>query len=196
VTRRLFLLGGSAGTGKTTLARRLAGDLGAGWLQLDSLWLAMKVGAGKGTAAYDLLDIDGRMRREDGSDEDVLAAHVAAAEKVCSVLPTVLPLELQTHEALVVDGAWLLPSFVAGVSLPDCQVAGVYVTHTDESGVAEALAPRLEGRPPEEHHRRMNRRIHEYGVWLAEQARAHNLPVVEALPFDTLLSRVKSVLPH
>ncbi len=40
----------------------------------------------------------------------------------------------------------------------------------------------------------MNRRIHQYGAWLTEQARAHGLPVVEALPFDTLNSRVKSAL--
>jgi 2-phosphoglycerate kinase len=194
VTRRLVLLGGSAGTGKTTLARSLAAELGAGWLQLDSLWLAMKAGAGQGTAAYDLLDIDGRMRREDESDEAVLGAHVAAAEKVCSVLPTVLPLELQTHEVLVADGAWLLPSFVSGLSLPGCEVSAVYVTHTNVPGVADALAPRLEGRPPEERHLRTNRRIHQYGVWLAEQALAHDLPVVGALPFDTLHSRVRSAL--
>jgi 2-phosphoglycerate kinase len=191
---RLVLVGGSAGSGKTTLARSLADELGAGWLQLDSIWLAMKVGADEGTAAYDLLDVDGRMRRDDEPDEVVLDAHVAAAEKVCSVLPTMLPLELQTHETLVVDGAWLLPSFVAGLSLPDCAVSAVYVTHTDESGVAEALAPRLDGRTPEERHLRMNRRIHQYGVWLADQARAHGLPVVEALPFDTLLHRAKSAL--
>ena len=154
VTRRLVLLGGSAGTGKTTLARALAAELGAGWLQLDSLWLAMKAGAGEGTAAYDLLDIDGRMGRDDESDEDVLAGHIRAAEKVCSVLPTVLPLELQAHEALVVDGAWLVPSFVAGLSLPDCEISAVYVTHTDESGVAETLASRLGGRSPEERHLR------------------------------------------
>ena len=194
MTRRLVLLGGSAGTGKTTLARGLAAELGAGWLQLDSLWLAMKVGAGEGTAAYDILDIDRRMGRDDESDEQVLAGHIRAAEKVCSVLPTVLPLELQAHEALVVDGAWLVPSFVAGLSLSDCEVSAVYVTHTDESGVAETLASRLGGRRPEERHLRMNRRIHQYGAWLTEQARAHGLPVVEALPFDTLLHRARAVL--
>ena len=194
MTRRLVLVGGSAGTGKTTLARILAAELGAGWLQLDSLWLAMKVGAGEGTAAYDILDIDGRMGRDDETDEQVLAGHIRAAEKVCSVLPTVLPLELQAHEALVVDGAWLVPSFVAGLSLPDCEVSAVYVTHTDESGVAETLASRLGGRRPEERHLRMNRRIHQYGAWLTEQARAHGLPVVEALPFDTLLHRARAVL--
>ena len=192
--RRLVLVGGSAGTGKTTLARGLAAELRAGWLQLDSLWLAMKVGAGEGTAAYDILDIDGRMGRDEESDEEVLAGHIRAAEKVCSVLPTVLPLELQAHEALVVDGAWLVPSFVAGLSLSDCEVSAVYVAHTDESGVAETLASRLGGRRPEERHLRMNRRIHQYGAWLTEQARAHGLPVVEALPFDTLNSRVNSAL--
>jgi 2-phosphoglycerate kinase len=194
VTRRLVLLGGSAGTGKTTLARGLAAELGAGWLQLDSLWLAMKVGAGAGTAAYDLLDIDTRMGRDDEADEDVLAGNIRAAEKVSSVLPTVLPLELQAHEALVVDGAWLVPSFVAGLSLPACEISAVYVTHTDESGVVETLASRLMGRSPEERHLRMNRRIHQYGTWLTEQARAQGIPVVESLPFETLNSRAKSAL--
>lgn len=40
--RRLILVGGSAGSGKTSVARTLAGDLGAGWLQLDTVWIAMK----------------------------------------------------------------------------------------------------------------------------------------------------------
>lgn len=192
--RRLILRAGSAGSGKTTLAKGLAAELGAGWLQLDSLWLAMKSGAEQGTPAYDVLDIDGRMPREDESDEGVLVAHVAAAEAVCRVLPTVLPLELEAHDTLVVDGAWLLPSFVAGLAIPDTDVCSVYVVHRDEEAVAAALAPRLGGRPPEERHLLMNRRIFQYGAWLAGQARAHGLPVVEALPFDTLMVRTRAAL--
>jgi hypothetical protein len=57
---------------------------------------------------------------------DVLAAHVAASGEVCRALPTVLELELQAHERLVVDGAWLLPSFVTELELPDTEARAVY----------------------------------------------------------------------
>jgi 2-phosphoglycerate kinase len=194
VTRRLFLVAGSAGSGKSTLAKALAHELDAGWLQLDSIWLAMKVAAGEGTPAQDILDIDRRMRREDEADDDVLAAHVAASGEVCRALPTVLELELEAHKRLVVDGAWLLPSFVTEIELPDTEVRAVYVVQRTEADVEAALIPRREGLPLEDRHRLMNRRIFQYGVWLAGEARAHDLPVVEALPFESLLDRVRAAL--
>ena len=193
MTRRLFLVAGSAGSGKSTLAKALAHELDAGWLQLDSIWLAMKVAAG-GTPAQDILDIDRRMRREDEADDDVLAAHVAASDEVCRALPTVLGLELEAHEQLVVDGAWLLPSFVTELELPDTDVRAVYVVQRTEADVEAALIPRRGGLPLEDRHRLMNRRIFQYGVWLAGEARAHDLPVVEALPFESLLDRVRAAL--
>ena len=179
VTRRLFLVAGSAGSGKSTLAKALAHELDAGWLQLDSIWLAMKVAAGEGTPAQDVLKIDCRMRREDEADDDVLAAHVAASGEVCRVLPTVLGLELEAHERLVVDGAWLLLLFVTELELPDTQVRAVYVVQRTEADVEAALIPRRGRLPLEDRHRLMNRRIFQYGAWIAEEARAHDLPVVE-----------------
>ena len=194
VTHRLFLVAGSAGSGKSTLAQSLAHELDAGWLQLDSIWLAMKVAAGEGTPARDVLDIDRRMRREDEADDDVLAAHVAASGEVCRALPTVLGFELQAHERLVVDGAWLLPSFVTELELPDTQVRAVYVVQRTEPDVEAALIPRRGGLPLEDRHRLMNRRIFQYGAWLADEARAHDLPVVDALPFESLLDRARAAL--
>jgi 2-phosphoglycerate kinase len=197
VTRRLFLVAGSAGSGKSTLAKALAHELDAGWLQLDSIWLAMKVAAGEGTRARAILDIDRRMRWEDEADDDVLIAHIAASGEVCRALPTVLALELEAHERLVVDGAWLLPSFVAELELPDTDVRGVYVVQRSEADVEAALFPRRGGLPLEDRHRLMNRRIFQYGAWLADEARAHDLPVVEALPFESLLDRARAaVLSH
>jgi 2-phosphoglycerate kinase len=195
VTRRLFLVAGSAGSGKSTLAKALAHELDAGWLQLDSIWLAMKVAAGEGTPMRDVLDIDRRMRREDEADDDVLAAHVAASGEVCRALPTVLGLELQAHERLVVDGAWLLPSFATDLELPDTEVCGVYVVQRTEADVEAALIPRRRGLPLEDRHRLMNRRIFQYDAWLAEEARAYQLPVVEALPFKSHLQRARAALP-
>lgn len=192
--RRLILVGGSAGSGKTTLAQTLAGELDAGWLQLDTVWTAMKAAPGLDPAARGRLDVAGRMRRGGDSDEDLLAAHVAASTAVCDALPEVLACELDTHPALVADGAWLLPSFVAGLELPGTEVRSVFLHHADVDGVTAALAPRLEGRAPEQRHLRMNRQIWQYGAWISEQAGAHDLPVVDPLPFATLAERVRSAL--
>jgi hypothetical protein len=40
----------------------------------------------------------------------------------------------------------------------------------------------------------MNRRIFQYGTWLADEARSYGLPVVEALPFESLLDRARTAL--
>ena len=194
MSRRLLLVGGSAGSGKTTVARALAGDLGAAWLQLDTLWIAMKAAARRGSSEFDILDVDGRMRRGAGSDDELLAAHVAAADAVCAVLPEVFAFELDTHPVLVADGAWLLPTFVAGLDLSDTEVRCVVLQHAGVGGVAAALAPRLSGRLAEDRHLRMNRQIWQYGAWVAAQARMHDLPVLDPLPFRTLTERARAAL--
>jgi len=94
----------------------------------------------------------------------------------------------------VADGAWLLPSFVTGLDLPDTDLSVVYVVQRTEADVEAALMPRRGGLPIEDRHRLMNRRIFQYGAWLADEARAHNLPIVEALPFESLLDRAKAAL--
>jgi len=192
--KHLILVGGSAGSGKTTVAQTLAGDLGAGWLQLDTVWIAMKAAAGNGSSAFSQLDIAGRMRRGGDSDDELLAAHIAASEAVCEVLPEVFAFELDTHPVLVADGAWLLPSFIAGLELPDTEVRCVFLQHTDVDGVAAALASRLGDRPPQERHLRTNRQIWQYGAWVSEQARVHELPVLDPLPFATLTDRARAAL--
>lgn len=40
----------------------------------------------------------------------------------------------------------------------------------------------------------MDRRIWQYGAWLAEQATARDLPVLDPLPFATLTDRARSAL--
>jgi 2-phosphoglycerate kinase len=194
VRRRLILVGGSAGSGKTTVTQTLASDLDAGWLQLDTVWIAMKAATRHDSSTYSLLDVDGRMRRGGDSDQELLSAHVAASETVCGVLPEVFAFELETRPVLVADGAWLLPSFVAGLGLPNTDVRCVFLQHADVDGVAAALAPRLGGRPPQERHLRMNRQIWQYGAWVRDQARAHGLPVVDPLPFASLTDRARAAL--
>ena len=134
------------------------------------------------------------MADENDSDETILAAHVTAAETICRVLPEVFAFELATHSVLVVDGAWLLPSFVVGLALDDTDITAVYLQHTSPDRVATALAPRLAGRERQARHVRMDRRIWQYGDWLAAEARRHGFPVLDPVPLTTLDARVGSAL--
>jgi hypothetical protein len=40
----------------------------------------------------------------------------------------------------------------------------------------------------------MNRQIWEYGDWVAVQAKAHGLPVLDPSPFSTLTNRARAAL--
>ena len=170
--RRLVLIGGSAGSGKTTVAQTLAAELGAGWLQLDTVWLALKAAAGAGSAAYDC------------STSTAGCAAVARATRRCS-LPTSrrrrpsagcsrrrrVRAGGRTQTLVVRRGSGCCRRSWPGLSWPDTEV-GRLPAHRDVDGVATALRHGSRGRAREERHLRMNRRICQYGDWVPEQARA------------------------
>jgi 2-phosphoglycerate kinase len=191
--RRLILIGGSAGTGKSTVARALARELDGDWLQLDTVWLAMRAAA-RDSAADALPDVPAAIGDPTLSHADALATFVSAAETICAALPEILEFELEARPILVADGAWLLPDRVAALSFPDTEVSSTFLHHRDVADVTAALAPRLEGRERTARHELGDRRIWRSGEWICEQAHLHGLPVVDSLPFADLTERVRARL--
>jgi predicted kinase len=193
--RHLYLIGGSAGAGKTTTARQLAQDLGAGWLQVDTLWLALQDAAAPGSAARRLLAIDERIRQLDGTPEELVEHQVQAAEFVCAALGRALLFELQAHESVVADGAWLLPEFMATLQLDHTAVSGAIIHEADRAEVQASMASRREGpRMVAPWHELSATTSWQYGNRIAEEARLHSIPIVAARPRDTLLTRLHTVL--
>jgi hypothetical protein len=126
VKHRLLLIGGAAGTGKSIVARTLATRLNAAWLQLDTLWIAMRDAAPQNSKERALLDIEQRIRAQAEPAEVLLDHHIAASETVCAALPHALGFELQTHPTVVADGAWLIPEFAAQLDLDDVNIRSVF----------------------------------------------------------------------
>jgi 2-phosphoglycerate kinase len=189
----LLLVGGSAGTGKSTVARTVATRIGAAWLQLDTLWIAMRDAAPGDSEEHRRLDIDRRIREQAGPAEALLAHHIAASVMVCAALPHALAFELQTHPILVADGAWLLPEFVSVLELADVDIASVFLHESDRAQLERAMTSRRDVPMVAQWHAESVRLAWLYGNWLADQARAASLPVVASRPYETAPDRVLAV---
>jgi 2-phosphoglycerate kinase len=199
VSRRLLLVGGSAGTGKSTVARTVATRIGAGWLQLDTLWIAMRDAAPRESEERRRLDIDRRIREQAEPAEALLAHHIAASALVCAALPQALAFELQTHATVVADGAWLLPDFVSGLDLPGFDIASVFLHESDRGQLERAMSSRRDVVMVAPWHAESVRLAWLYGNWLADQARAAALPVIASRPYETAPDRALAaagVPPH
>lgn len=189
--RRLVLIGGTAGVGKTGVARRLAGELGAGWLQLDTLWLALTDALAPGSDARRLLDIDDRLRHGHETAEVLVDRHIAASGTICAALRRPLEFELQAHESVVADGAWLLPEFAGSLDIPGATVSSVFLHEPDLEHLREAMSSRRSVPMAAPWHDRSTRLAWLYGNWLAAGASGLGLPVLSSRPWGTLDARVR-----
>ena len=192
--KRLLLVGGAAGAGKTTAARSLAKRLSAGWLQVDTLWIAMQEALPRDSARYRQLRVDERITQSSDPVELLVAGHVQASRLVCAALPRVLQFELQTHETLVADGAWLLPEFMAGLRLDDVEVRGAVLYEPELAEVRAAMDSRRAMKMVAPWHERSARASWAYGQWLAGEAERFHIPVVAARSRAGLLERLCDAL--
>lgn len=195
----VLVVGGGAGVGKTTAARTLADWHGAGWLQLDTLWLALAEAAAPADRA--LLRVDAAIRQAavagDSSSATVqrlVEQHVAAARWMSAAVATAVWFEAETHAMLVVDGAWLLPDDVAALRDRVGEVRAAYLVEPDREALQATLDSRRAGRPAQRHHRLVGDVVWAYGQRLAREAEARGLAVVEARPFATQADRLSDAL--
>ena len=194
MSSRLLLIGGSSGAGKTTIAGELARELPAGWLQVDTIWIALRAAAQLGTPEYAAFDIDRRIKTGEESAEALVDAHATACELVCRALSDVLSFELRAHRTLVADGAWLTPAFMASYRPSGVDVSAVVIHEPEPAEVLRAMRGRSAFPSTMPWQRRGAEVSWRLGNVLAARAREFDVPVVSARPRAELLASVKNAL--
>ncbi|MGE0598359.1 MAG: hypothetical protein AB7J35_00860 [Dehalococcoidia bacterium] len=192
--KRLILVGGASGSGKSTTSKVLANELGAGWLQIDTIWVAAQEALADDPEKSHLLQVDRRVIEAREPIPDLVTQEIAAGQFVCSLLPRVFWTELQRHDVVVADGAWLLPEFVAGLKIENADVRSAFLHEADPDEVRKALDGRRVNQTWAHWHEPVAAMKWTYGNWLAGEARRLGLAVVEARPRETLVSRVRAAL--
>jgi 2-phosphoglycerate kinase len=195
--KRLYLIGGSSGAGKTTAAARLARTTGWRWVQADTVWRALAAVLPPESPEGRALQVDEAIREGTKTAEALVEQHIAASEVVCRAMTAAIFFELRTTcDALIVDGSWLLPAWMAGLAFPglSVEVRPVLIHEPDQLEVKAAMRARSPF-PATLPRQELGARVSAlYGDWLRHEAADRGIPVVAARPRESLAERVAAAL--
>ncbi len=197
----VLLIGGSSGTGKTTVARQVGLRFRASWLQVDDLRLAFqrsRITFPERTEALHFFEETPDVWRL--PPEQLCAALIAVGQTLSPALEVVIENHVDTVAPIVIEGDAILPSLFARPPVQDRasngQVQAVFLIEPEEDVLLANILARRRGtiRQTEAELRTEARAKWLYGQWLAGEARRYGLPVLEVRPWSTLAERLVAAI--
>lgn len=200
---RVLLLGGSSGTGKSTLAPQIAQHYGISWLEADDIRLAMQRVTTPAThpALHFFLTEHMEVRPDfrQLSPEAFRDGLIGVGEVVSHALELVMTNHVAQARPVVLEGDGILPAMAAqrvfaGLDVGEA-VRALFLIESDPEALLASMRERTrEGALPDAALRHDARASWLYGLWLREEALHHGLQVLDVRPYATLLSRALLVL--
>ncbi|MFH9352433.1 AAA family ATPase [Kitasatospora sp. NPDC017646] len=185
----VLLIGGASGIGKSRAAAHLAAASGAFTVEFDDVVAALQ--AATTPATHPGLHHFTAAPAQDLSTERVLDLQIATAHALDEALLGVVHNRLSVDVPAIVEGDYLSPRAAARAAAEATaqgrHLAAVFLHEGDAARISTNYAQREPDRGPQNERAAVSAR---YSDWLAAQARAHRLPVVDCLPYDTLPQRL------
>ncbi|MFD7641579.1 AAA family ATPase [Kitasatospora sp. NPDC059795] len=191
----VLLIGGASGVGKSRAAARLAEARGAFTVEFDDVVAALQ--AATTPATHPSLHLFAGHRdpeRELGADR-VLELQIATAQAMDEAVLGVVRNRLSVEVPAVVEGDYLTPAAAARAAAEAAEqhrrVRAVFLHEGDPARIGANYAHREPHLGPQPGRAAVSA---EYSHWLAAQARAHGLPVLDCRPYDALPQRLAAAL--
>ncbi len=183
----VLFLGGPSGTGKSTLARRIAGRYGADILEADDIYLAVKAAADKRHFPAVFAWEDGKDWQKAGVEENIGWLFDVGKE----LFPAVREIALRHVEdelPVVIEGDFLHPEWIS--SILGTEIRALYIRETEREQIVRNYLER-EGGSPQDYRAEISAA---YGERLEKFCHGLGIPCMEARPWETALERAEERL--
>lgn len=200
---RVLLIGGNSGVGKTFIARELVQPLGIPFLMADDIRIALQ----QVTTAVQNPNLHVFLEYEEAywqHPETILRDWITVAKEMIKPLKAIMAHHIFVEEAgrLIIEGDSILPALARQQTFQDASGSdnvvieernqALFVIEENEEKILNNLRQRDRGisavsKPQQAAFAKASSL---YGRWLAQEARANQIPVLAAEPREDILARV------
>lgn len=183
----VLLIGGSSGTGKSSIAYELAKYYGVNVMEVDDIHLSIETVTTKD--AYPAIHY-----WDNGPDWKAIGVEgnvnwlINVGKEMLPVLKALVNRHLEDNLPIIIEGDFIHPELALAFDNPEVKL--IYISEPDINQIIQNYLSR-EGGEPQQYRAEISIA---YGKWIADACKQHNIKIIDARPWDTALSRIISVI--
>lgn len=204
---RVLLIGGNSGVGKTFIARELVRPLGIPFIMADDIRIALQ----QATTAVHNPNLHVFLGYEEAQwqqPETILRDWITVANEMIKPLKAIMAHHIFVEEAgqLIIEGDSILPALARQQTFNDApgsnkvvigeKVQAIFMIEDNEEKILSNLRQRDRGisAVSEKQQAAFARASALYARWLAQEARANQIPVLAAEPRENIMERIMGII--
>lgn len=178
----VLIIGGSSGTGKSSLAYEIAKYYDVNVMEVDDIYLSVETVTTKESfpaihywdsgVNWETIGVDGNVNWL-----------IDVSKEMLPVLKALINRHLEDNLPVILEGDFIHPELALSFDNPE--VKAVFVNEPDINQIIQNYMSR-EGGKPQQYRAQISIA---YGKWLADSCKKNNIKMIEARPWDTALTR-------